>query len=191
MESIVKFIKPTEAGYNKALDDIRVAGKQLSDNIHLAGLYALLQANLHGNIGFGTRLLEAIGARHDCQRVANWLVAFGKFGIKDKALVYRNRKDIKPESIDAFFEKAANCPYWQLTPPKALKETYDYLTMLKSIIAKHDKKGEQEQKGKTISEVNTHVLDEVKSLLDRLNKATTATEQQANVATVQANVVTV
>src|SRR3970040_1648572 len=104
-----------EKGFNKALATIKKQGDELAQAIHDAGLFAVSQANEHGNTGFGVRLMEALGRKHDAKRVEKWLCTFGKFGIKDGELVYRKRKDINAENLDSTLQKASDTPYWELT----------------------------------------------------------------------------
>lgn len=157
----------TEKSFNSALTIIKKSGESLAQAIHEAGCFAINQANIHGNIGFGVRLMEAIGRKHDAKRVEKWLCTFGKFGMKAGELVYRKRKDIHEENYAAALEKANSTPYWELTQQEHCVFTVDYLAGIKSLVAKHDKAESLRGEGKEADEKNVAILDEVKAILAR------------------------
>ena len=72
----------TEKTFNSNIATIKKGSEALAQAIHAAGMFALAQANEHGNIGFAVRLVEAMGKKHDAQRVVKWLCHFGKFDVK-------------------------------------------------------------------------------------------------------------
>lgn len=156
--------------FNKDITVIKGAAEGLAAAIHSAGLVAIAQVNEHGNTGFGTRLMEAMGKKHNRQRVVNWLVKFGKFGVKNNALVFRNRKDITPQNMGAMLEKAANLPYWELTPEQKLVERVDYLSLLHSMLNKHKGMEAKEAAGKQVEERNIGLLPELQALFDKFSK---------------------
>jgi hypothetical protein len=151
--------------FNKAIESIKNNAEKLAATIHEAGMFAIAQANEHGNTGFGVRLIEALGKKHNAKSVAKWLQTFGKFGVKKGELVYKARKDINATNLEAWLVKANATPYWELTPDTITIVKYDYLTMLKGIVAKHKKASELESEGKTVVENNVAVIAEVEALL--------------------------
>jgi len=112
-----------EKSFNAAIKRIKTTSEEFAATIHEAGLFAIAQANEHGNVGFGARLIEAMGKKHDRQRVVSWMVKYGKFGVKNGLIVYRSRKDITVANLDATLAQAEAVPYWELTPEKKLVET--------------------------------------------------------------------
>lgn len=168
----------TDKQFASTIAFIAKGTEAVANSIHLAGLYALQQANVHGNVGFGVRLIEALGGKHDVKRVEKWLCHFGKFGMKEGLLVFRKRKDINETNLDAWNEKSANCPYWTLTPVEHHKFSVDYLTMLKGLLNKHRKAEALREEGKEAEEHNTGVLIEVEKLLAKFAPA----EQPVNPA---------
>ncbi len=160
-------IKTTEKSFNATLKAIGTGGEKLASLIHSAGLFALAQVNEHGNTGFGERLLEAMGKKHDAKRVEKWLCHFGKFGMKSGALVYRARRDILPENLDAWAEKAEATPYWELTEQEHHKFSFDAISMLQGILNRHAKAKEKEAAGDEVSIANESALADVTAILNR------------------------
>jgi hypothetical protein len=156
-----------EKSFNQAINTIKTGSEALATAIHNAGIFAIAQANEHGNIGFGTRLIEAMGRKHDVKRVEKWLCTFGKFGMKAGVLVYRNRKDIKAETLQAFIDKAEVIPYWELTEQEHHVFSVDYLSALYSLFNKSKKAEELRLEGKEVDEKNVAILEEIKTLLLR------------------------
>jgi hypothetical protein len=146
---------------------IKVSGDVLATTIHNAGLYALQQVNIHGQTHHGLMLIEAVGTKHDKVRILKWLMFFGKFGYKNKLLIYKKRKDIAPENVDNWLKRADETPYWDLTPQPEMEVTIDYLSMLKSIVSRHEGIPNLEEAGKKVTEKNVGVLAEVSKLLKK------------------------
>ena len=157
----------TEKLFNNAIKQIKGQSENLAQAIHDAGLFAIAQVNEHGNDGFGVRLIDAMGKKHDTQRVVNWLVKFGKFGVKNGVLIYKNRKDILPENLPTWIENADKTPYWELTPQKKIVEKVDYLAMVASIIKRHQKVEKDNLEGKEIEEKNIDVLKDLSLILEK------------------------
>ena len=157
----------TEKGFNGALKAIRASGDRLAATIHAAGLFALAQVNEHGNTGFGERLMDALGRKHDAKRVEKWLCHFGKFGMKSGKLVYRNRKDINAENMDATMQKAEATPYWELTQQEHHKFSVDYLTMLNVFESKHNRAVALRESGEEAIENNVAILDDIAALIQK------------------------
>lgn len=172
-------MKLNEKTFNAALKTITGTGEKLASSIHDAGCFAIAQANEHGNIGFAVRLRDAMGKKHDAQRVVTWLCHFGKIGVKDGMLVYRKRKDIQPENMDAWLVKAEATPYWEFTKQKQLIEKIDYLAMLKSISTKHKNAQIKLDEGGQVVESNVGVLIEVEKLLAKLTAKAAPAQAQA------------
>lgn len=154
-----------EKTFNVTLKAINANGEKLADAIHNAGLFAISQANEHGNTGFGVRLMDAIGKKLDAKRVEKWLCTFGKFGIKEGVLIYRKRKDIGPENLEAVLQKADQTPYWELSKQEHHKFSVNYLSELLGMLKKHEKAEKLRTEGKEASEDNVAILDEVKALI--------------------------
>lgn len=157
----------TEKSFNVVLKAIAQGGEKLATMIHNAGLFALAQANEHGNTGFGERLITAMGKKHDVKRVEKWLCHFGKFGMKSGKLVYRARRDILPENLEAWQAKAAACPYWELTEQEHHKFTFDALSMLQGILNRHAKAVEKKNAGDEVSIANEAALADVSAILNK------------------------
>lgn len=167
-----------EKQFNATIKAIKTNSDTLAQAIHTAGLFAIAQANEHGNVGFGVRLIEAMGKKHDSQRVCTWLCRFGKFGVSKGVLVYRKRKDIDGTNLESWLAKAEATPYWELTPQKALVEKVDYLSMLHSIINKHKAMEKKQAEGKEVVENNVGILAEVEKLLAKFSPSEVKQEQQ-------------
>jgi hypothetical protein len=157
-----------EKQFNATIKAINGNSEALAQAIHEAGLFAIAQANLHGNDGFAVRLIEAMGKKHDAQRVATWLMKFGKLGVKKGIMVYRKRLDITPENAQSFVDKADATPYWELTSQPQIKMTIDYLALLHSIVKRHSTAEESRKEGKEVTELHPEVLAQVKELLKKL-----------------------
>lgn len=170
-----EFNMMNEKGFNSALKVISTTGDKFAQAVHEAGLFAIAQVNEHGNSGFGVRLLEAVGKKHDRQRIANWLMKFGKFGIKNGVLVYRSRKDITPANLEATLEQADALPYWELTPEKKLVETINYLSLLKAAVMKHKAAEAKIAEGKQVDELHLEVFADLEKLLDKYKQLPAAT----------------
>lgn len=168
-----------QKAFNSSLATIKASGEKLAAAVHAAGLIALQQANEHGNDGFGVRLMEALGKKHDAKRVEKWLCHFGKFGMKAGKLVYRARRDIAPENLDAWAKKADECPYWELTVQEHHKFVFDGIGMLSAIVNRHAKAKEHEAAGDAVEIRNEGILAEVQGII---NKYALAASQQKPVA---------
>jgi hypothetical protein len=168
-----------DKSFNTAIAGIRKNSESLAELVHSAGLFAIKQANEHGNTGFGERLIEALGRKHDAKRVEKWLCYFGKFGMKAGKLVYRARKDIGPENLDAWLEKASATPYYDLTAQEHHGFTFDGLAGLKSILKRHATAIEKAQAGEEVTMKNEGVLAEVQALLAKYDKTAAPTAAAA------------
>jgi hypothetical protein len=157
-----------EKQFNVTIKNIKKNADDLAQSIHEAGVFAISQANIHGNDGFAQRLMEAMGKKHDAQRVATWLMKFGKLGIKNGVMVYRKRKDIEPENAQSFIDAAEATPYWELTPQPQLKMTVDYLSLLHGIVKRHETAEANRKEGKEVTELHTDVLAQVCELLKKI-----------------------
>lgn len=153
--------------FNKQIAHIKTSSEALAVSIHSAGIFAIAQANEFGNINFGTRLMDAMGKKHNRQRVVNWLVKFGKFGVAKGLIVYRNRKDISAENLDKWLDNANKTPYWELTPEAKLIEKIDYLTMLGSLLNRHKAAQNKAEFGIKIEEHNIGIIPELQKLFDK------------------------
>lgn len=160
-------VQLTEKGFNATIKAISIGGDKLATMIHSAGLFALAQVNEHGNSGFGVRLIEAMGKKHDVKRVEKWFCHFGKFGIKSGVLVYRARRDIAPENMTAWAEKADATPYWELTEQEHHKFSFNGLAMLESIVKRLDKAKEKASAGEEVNISNESVMEGVLALLKK------------------------
>lgn len=168
--------------FNTTIKAIKGNSEALAQAIHEAGVFAIAQANLHGNDGFAVRLIEAMGKKHDAQRVATWLMKFGKLGIKKGVIVFRKRLDITPENAQSFVDKAEATPYWELTSQPQLKTTIDYLALLHGLVKRHETAEASRKEGKDVTELHPEVLDEVRAMLKKL--VAQGTEQPSNNAVV-------
>lgn len=153
--------------FKAALGRIVKNSNLLADDIHVAGIYALKQANEHGQTSAGLSLMEAMGKKHDKARVQKWLIHFGKFGIKDGLMVYRKRKDINPENLEAWIEKANALPYWELTKQATAEVTLDYYQLIKGIFNKQKNVPEMVKDGKTVTEINEGLLAALKDTFEK------------------------
>lgn len=170
-----------EKQFNSTLAAIKKTADNLAQDIHAAAIFSIAQANEHGNIGFATRLVDAMGKKHDAQRVVNWLVHFGKIGVKKGLIVFRKRKDINAENLEAILTQANDCPYWLLTPQKKLVENVDYLAMLASMVKKHQRIESGETEGKEYTEKNTGILPEIQAIIAKYTKPKEAPATPASI----------
>lgn len=154
-----------EVGFNKALKAITKSGEALADYIHSAGLFALAQVNEHGNDGFAVRLLEAMGKKHDAARVEKWLCHFGKLGMKAGKLVYRARRDITPENLEAVLTEAQNTPYWELTAQTHHIYRFNCLSMLESIINRQATAKEKAAAGEEVEFIGPDLVADVQAII--------------------------
>lgn len=154
--------------FNNTIKTIKTSSDNLAASIHEAGLFAIMQANLHGNNGFAQRLVEAMGKKHDAQRVVTWLCFFGKLGVKKGEMIYKNRKDITAENAQVFINNADATPYWDLTKQKELKETYDWLASLHAMTKRHEKMELSVKEGRDVTELHPEAYSMVKELLIKL-----------------------
>lgn len=168
-----RFIK-NDKEFGKRLTKISKQSDLLADDIHIAGLYALSQVNIHGQPSSAVRLIEAMGKKHDKVRVMKWLIHFGKLTVKDKVLVYKKRKDINPETVDAWAAKADAMPYWELTAQQEMTVTYDYYKMIESVLNKRKGIPELTSKGKQVDEVNEGLLDAIQEVFNKFNPVVVA-----------------
>lgn len=153
------------ATFNKVLSSISKSSDTLANEIHTAGLYALKMVNESGQSGPASRLVTALGDKHDMNRVVKWLCHFGKLQWAKGQIVYKKRKDISEATAAGFMERANETPYWKLTAQTKPSHTFDYLTMIKGILRQHKKAGELEGEGKIVSEKNVHFLKELETLI--------------------------
>lgn len=160
----------TEKSYNQNLKVIAVTGERFAQAVHEAGLFALHQVNIHGNSTFATRLMEAVGRKHDAKRIEKWLCYFGKLGMNKQALVYKARKDITPENVDAKLKEAETIPYWELTVQEHHKEVADIITLLQQIPKRIIKLQQKEAAGAEVEIRNLSALNDVNSLIEKLTK---------------------
>lgn len=159
-----------EKDFNNKLTIIKNSGEAFAQNIHEAGLMAIEYSILHGDVGFGARLMEALGKKHDAKRVERWLCHFGKFGMKQGKLVFRKRGDLKSETLEAHMGGANAMPYWELTPQTHYKMTFDYLSILRSAIKQHEKAEKMKNEGKEVDEKNIAVLEQMKEVFAKFDK---------------------
>ena len=160
----------TEKSYNQNLNIIKVTGEKFAQSVHEAGLFALYQVNIHGNATFATRLMEAVGRKHDAKRIEKWLCYFGKLGMKKNVLIYKARKDITPENVDAKLKEAEEIPFWDLTVQEHHKEVADIITLLQHIPKRIAALQQKEIAGADVEIRNLSALNEVNSLIEKLTK---------------------
>lgn len=154
-----------ETGFKKVLKNITKEADALADSIHSAGMFALRQVNLHGNYHFAGQLVDAMGKKHDKKRVIAWLTFFGKLSNTKEGLVFRKRKDIVPETVEAWLDRADKTPYWEHTIQEEAPFTVDYLSMLLSILHKHKMASILESEGKPVKESHKGIIAEVEALV--------------------------
>jgi len=154
--------------FNSTIKAIKGNSEALAQAIHEAGVFAIAQANLHGNDGFAQRLIEAMGKKHDAQRVATWLMKFGKLGLRKGVMVFRKRLDITPENAQSFIDKAEALPYWELTAQPQLKMTVDVLALVHGIVKRVITAEESRKEGKEVIILHPEVLLQVKELLKKI-----------------------
>jgi hypothetical protein len=160
----------TEKSYNQNLKVIEATGEKFAQAVHLAGLFALYQVNIHGNATFATRLMEKVGRKHDAKRIEKWLCHFGKLGMKNGLLIYKARKDINPENVDAILKEAQDIPFWDLTVQEHHKEVADIITLLQQIPKRIAKLQQKEEQGAEVEIRNLSALNDVNSLIEKLTK---------------------
>lgn len=170
-----------EVSFNKALKAITKSGEALADYIHYAGLFALAQVNEHGNDGFAVRLLEAMGKKHDAARVEKWLCHYGKLGMKAGKLVYRARRDITAETIDAILAEATATPYWELTEQTHHVFRFNCLSMLESIVRRSDTAKQKIAAGEEVEIAGPDLVADVTALIAK-HQAHAAAQVKAQVA---------
>lgn len=154
--------------FNKNLKAISTSAESLAKLIHESAMYALSQVNIHGNDGFAVRLVEAMGRKHDVERVEKWFCYYGKLGMKAGKLVFRKNKKIQPETIDAIMAEAAATPYWELNPQRHNVQSIDYLSLLAGIIKRRatiSQKNSENDDAHQIEEHNVGVLDEIAKII--------------------------
>lgn len=171
-------MKLNEKTFNTILKKINKTSEQLARDIHDAGMFAIFQANQFGNVGFAERLMEAIGRKHDAQRVAKWLVKYGKIAIVKNKVTYRNAKDINPETFDAVLAEAEATPYWELTPKTNVTVSLDILSRLEAILHSVENMHKKQSEGKDVVIEHEEILPDVKALIEKF---------KANPALVTAN----
>lgn len=158
-----------EKSFNATLKAITKNADQLAAQIHDAGMFALLQANQHGNTGFAQRLIEAMGKKHDAMRVARWLVHYGCMTITKGEVKYRKRKDItSPEHFDANIEAAEQSPYWVLTPQGDVTVKIDVIARLEGIVRSISNAHKKQAEGKEVQITHEDALAEVQALIAKL-----------------------
>ena len=168
-----------EKSFNGILKAIAKSGEALAVYIHEAGLFALVQVNEHGNDGFAVRLIEAMGKKHDAKRVEKWLCHFGKLGMKADKLVYRARRDINPETIDAVLRDANDTPYWELTEQEHHAFKFNGLSMLESIVRRYNTAQEKANAGEEVVIEHDDVLAEVQAVIKKHQDARAAAAKAA------------
>jgi len=150
------------------LQIIRVALSQVADEIHEYGMFALQQANEHNNITYGKMLIEALGKKADVKRVEKWLLAFGKFGMKGNELVFRDRKDIQAEKIDAMLEKANAMPWYDYSDVEHATFKVDVLSILKGALAKEKKAAQLQAEGKEVEVKHANLFADIAALVAKM-----------------------
>jgi hypothetical protein len=154
--------------FNSTIKAIKGNSEALAQAVHEAGVFAIAQANLHGNDGFAQRLIEAMGKKHDVKRVEKWLMFFGKLGIRKGLMVFRKRIDITPENAQSFVDKAEALPYWELTKQEHASTTVDWLNLLHSLVKREVSVNEKIKEGKEVTVLHPEVLAQVKELLKKI-----------------------
>lgn len=150
-----------EKSFNGALKAIKGQSEKLAETIHEAGLFAISQANEHGNDGFAVRLVEAMGKKHAAQAVVTWLCTYGKLGVKKGVLVYRARKDIVPENLDAWLVKATEHPYWEKLEKKELAFSVDLLAGLENLLNRYSQAKTKEAEGKEVNIAHAEMVNAI------------------------------
>lgn len=148
------------------LKALEKTGISYGDAIHAVAIYVLRQVNYGTNFSPVALFMDALTTRHDKARVQAWLIKFGKCTMKSGKLVYKNRKDLTEANMDANQDRAVITPYWELTAQPVAKVTFDYLAMLTSIVNKADKVTELEQEGKTVTQLNVGLLENIRKLVE-------------------------
>lgn len=154
-----------EKSFNSVLKAISKSGEALANYIHQAALFALAQVNEHGNDGFATRLIEAMGRKHDVARVEKWFCHFGKLGMKGGKLVYRARRDITAENLEAILKEAEAVPYWELNEQPHHVFKFNCLSMLESIVTREQTAKEKAAKGDEVEFIGPNLVAEVQALI--------------------------
>ena len=172
-----------EKQFNTTLKAIKTNADNLAQSIHEAGVFAIEQANLHGNDGFAQRLVEAMGRKHDVKRVEKWLMKFGKLGIRKGIMVYRKRLDITHENAMSFVAQAEAMPYWDLTKQSHATMTVDWLNLLQGFLKRDETISNNIKEGKEVTVLHPEVLAEVKALLVKIGNGKVLTNIDNNVVT--------
>lgn len=85
--------------------------------------------------------------------------------MKAKALCFRNRRDIAPENLDAWTDKANETPYYDLTEQDHHVMSFNGLSLLSAISTRFELVKTKEAAGEEVKIKNTQVMDEINALL--------------------------
>lgn len=101
---------------NALLDSIKKAGSKLEIDIHTAAVSALDHADLHGDTGFMTRLIDVLPGFARRNALIAWAIAFGKFKPNEKGDNVEFNKFGKTD-----LSAGEKSPFWEFKPEPAFK----------------------------------------------------------------------
>jgi hypothetical protein len=155
----------TTKTFDSTLVKINKHSDDLAEMIHDAGLYVIDQANTHRNIDPALRFVEALGRKHDKQRVVTWLTRFSILRIKKGSLIAGKNVVAKTE----WLEEANSLPYWELTPQPTLKGKLDILASLKGVLNRYE--SAKSDSSKEWKFYNEDLLKDIQAMIDQREAA--------------------
>ena len=136
---------------NQKIAFIKGMGKRMDNLIHECAVNSLHYLNCPEiqDIGFASRLIEAMPKSARKETLKAWLMKYGKIQEKAGVMVFCKRKDITIENWNEWVSKADENPFWQVKEKAAAAQLIEmdaeeaFIALFKRL-AKADKLEHQE-----------------------------------------------
>jgi len=130
----------TELEAKRAIKEIKTSGLKLDKLVQSVSLYAIFQANTHGNTNSMNQLVSALNKSSRKEALCTYLRDFSKVAINSKTKLFEYRKDRKiyngtvEITIVEAQENATKIAFYDYTKEVKPITSYDVLTRLQSLI---------------------------------------------------------
>lgn len=128
--------------FNKNLLAIKKSGEAMDKVMHESAMFALEQANKHGNTNFVNQLISALGRNVRKEAMITWFRSFGLLVWNDKEKVFKYSKDKKimvesvPLSVEDALEIAESRPFYEFSVEKAEIKKLDTYVSFQAFISR-------------------------------------------------------
>lgn len=140
------------ADLNKAIDSANKRAANLMGDYQAVGIQALLHLEAHGDVGAINRIIAGMPKGTKMNSMASWALAHGALEVNKDAATKKSMPLRYSKSKKTNAQAAAEDPWFNHLPEKAIDEVFDLSKALAMVIAKAKAEGIKQVK------VNGHML---------------------------------